>query len=49
MRLILGFIGVFILLWLLWFFTGGVRKFEEDPQGKFIKPLNVDQPAETYD
>jgi len=48
MKLILGFIGVVAALWLLWFFSGGPRKFEEDPQGKFIKPLQIDREAETY-
>lgn len=49
MRELLGFIGIIILLWFIWFFLGGPRKFEENPQGKFIKPLEMDMPAETYD
>jgi hypothetical protein len=48
MKLILGFIGIVAVLWILWFFAGGPRKFEENPQGKFIKPLQIDAPAETY-
>jgi hypothetical protein len=49
MRILLGFIGIIIILWLIWFFSGGPVRFEQYPQGKFIEPLNIDQPARTYD
>lgn len=25
-----GFVGIIILLWIVWFFTGGVQRYEED-------------------
>lgn len=48
MRLILGFIGIVIVLWMLWFFSDGPRKFEENPQNKFIKPIEVDYNLNPY-
>lgn len=48
MKHLFWFIGFIIVLWFLWFFTGGPQRYEERQSGKFIKPLQLDQPPETY-
>lgn len=40
------FIGVIIILWMAWFFTGGVQRYEEDKP--FIKRPNTPGSLEVY-
>ena len=48
MKELLGFIGVLALLWLIWFTSGGPKKYESTA-GPFIKPMVVGQKnAEFY-
>lgn len=45
---LLGFIGIVIIIWFLWLFTGGPARFEREHPGPFIKaPAPLDT-GETY-
>lgn len=48
MKMLLGFFGIIAIMWIAWYFSGGVYRFEQENPGKFIKPLQPDQEAETY-
>ena len=47
MRIILGFIGVVMALWFLWYLTGGPERY--DGGGKFLKPPTPLDTGESYD
>jgi len=45
-------IGIFILLFILWFFTGGPERFKKEKPGPFLKPpyqqeLNIENPKQS--
>jgi len=40
------FLGIMFILWILWFITGGVQRYEGNKP--FIKPLTPNAPIETY-
>ena len=40
--------GIIAIMWIAWYFSGGVYRFEQENPGKFIKPLELDKEAETY-
>ncbi len=40
------FLGILFILWILWFMTGGVQRY--DSNKPFVKPLAPNQPVETY-
>ncbi len=49
MRIILGFIGIVILLWFFWLWTGGPQRYEsEGGGGPFIKPPTPLNTGESY-
>lgn len=48
MKMLLGFFGIIAIMWFLWYISGGVYRFEQENPGKFIKPLELDKEAETY-
>ncbi len=46
--IISSFIGIIVVLWLAWFFTGGPAKYEREQAGPYIEPLTPGNPAKTY-
>jgi len=45
---LLGIIGVIILIWFIWLFTGGPARYEKENPGPYIKaPAPLDT-GETY-
>lgn len=47
MRILGAFIGIIILLWLVWYFMGGPTKYQEG-QGPYLKPPAPLDTGETY-
>ncbi|MEK7588662.1 MAG: hypothetical protein AAB438_02475 [Patescibacteria group bacterium] len=48
MHILIGFIGIVIAIWFLWFFTGGPQDFERQNPGPFLKaPAPLDT-GESY-
>ena len=41
-------VGIFLGLWILWYTTGGVERFERSNRGAFIKPPTPLNTGETY-
>lgn len=48
MDLLKWFIGIMILLWLVWFFTGGPARYEREHSGPYIKPAAPLDTGEKY-
>ncbi len=40
--------GIFLGLWILWYATGGVERFERSNRGAFVKPPSPIDTGETY-
>ncbi len=47
MKEILGLILIIIVLWFLWFFTGGPQRAQME-QGKYMRPLPPVDTGDTY-